>query len=234
MDNKPKSKNKGCLIILGVIVAIFGVLITIGFFSKDSINAEQDRIEAEKNQTKEEKIRLDSISKIEIERLDSEIKNKEKNIIVKYDDIEDRTWYYPKSLPNYSNTMAFYSYAGMRNSDKAVWKRLLIRYHGDDWLFINSITVKTDSNTYRLDALDSKRDHNADVWEWIDIEQTPVNDIMIDDIIESKTTKIRFTGTQYHKDWTLGSKEINGLKSMKEFYNLLENRYILLKDISQN
>ena len=160
-------------------------------------------------------LRIETKKKIDTER---------QRFDVKYDDIEQVTWIYSKVKPKYANTMAFFNYIGLKDNGQR-WKRIVIRYHGNDWLFVNKIIIKTDNQTYTLDASDSKRDHNADVWEWIDITEGNAEYVMINNIINSKAVKVRFVGQQYHKDWTLTSKEIKGLKEIEDYYYLLDSYY---------
>lgn len=140
---------------------------------------------------------------------------------VVYDEFKEITWLYSKTKPAYANTKAFYTYIGINEQGHA-WRRLVIRYHGEDWLFVQSIVIKTDKNTYTLTADDVKRDNNTEVWEWIDIVVGEGEDIILHDIIHSQQTKVRFVGYQYHHDWTLPAKVIKGLKEIDDYYYLLD------------
>lgn len=140
---------------------------------------------------------------------------------VVYDEFKEITWLYSKTKPAYANTKAFYTYIGINKQGHA-WRRLVIRYHGEDWLFVQSIVIKTDKNTYTLTADDVKRDNNTEVWEWIDIVVGEGEDIILHDIIHSQQTKVRFVGYQYHHDWTLPAKVIKGLKEIDDYYYLLD------------
>lgn len=145
-----------------------------------------------------------------------------KKFDVEYDEFKEITWLYSKTRPAYDNTKAFYTYIGINKQGHA-WCRLVIRYHGEDWLFVKSIIIKTDNNTYTLAADNVQRDHNTEVWEWIDINVGEGEDIILYDIIHSKQTKIRFVGYQYHYDWTLPAKTIKGLKEIYDYYYLLDS-----------
>lgn len=145
-----------------------------------------------------------------------------KKFDVKYDEFKEITWLYSKTRPAYANTKAFYTYIGINKQGHA-WCRLVIRYHGEDWLFVKSIIIKTDNNTYTLAADNVQRDNNTEVWEWIDINVGEGEDIILYDIIHSKQTKIRFVGYQYHYDWTLPAKTIKGLKEIYDYYYLLDS-----------
>ena len=173
-----------------------------------------------KNQEREvEKERLfaDSMKQVLKKRVETE----KLKFDVDYDEFEDITWLYSKQRPNFSNTKAFCTYIGVKND--YAWRRLLVRYSGDNWLFLKSIIIKTDNSTYTLDASNAKRDNYTDVWEWIDIPVKEGEDFMLYDIIHSKQTKIRFNGSQYHYDWTLPSNVIQGLKEIDDYYYLMDS-----------
>ena len=150
------------------------------------------------------------------------VQTERKKFDVEFDEFKEITWLYSKTRPAYANTKAFYTYIGINKQGHA-WCRLVIRYHGEDWLFVKSIIIKTDNNTYTLAADNVQRDHNTDVWEWIDINVGEGEDIILYDIIHSKQTKIRFVGYQYHYDWTLPAKTIKGLKEIYDYYYLLDS-----------
>lgn len=221
MENKKKnSLGKGCLIILIIGIALFFLLLIIAviFTNKPTDKFIDNKAEKIIDSTLikyNDSLRLETKKKIDIER---------KKFNIEYDDIEQITWIYSKTKPKYVNTMALYNYIGLKE-DGQRWRRLVIRYHGDDWLFINKIIIKTDNQTYTLNASDSKRENNTDVWEWIDIPEGSAEYVIISDIINSKTVKVRFVGQQYHKDWTLTAKEIRGLKEIEDHYYLLDSYY---------
>lgn len=224
--------KKGCLISLVIVVGvpciILVLVIFVGIVSNWGTKGQSPVVEYRATVDSAMIKYNDSLSKERVKTLDIEIGKIKNKFTTKYDDIEGVTWIYHKNKPYYANNKAFYIYLGL--SDKGnVWQRLVIRYHGDDWLFIEKITIKTDNNTYTIDASNSERDHNADVWEWIDIAPTSVEDIIVSNIIESKSTKVRFSGKQYSQDWVLTSKEVKGLKEIKEYYALLEEKYMLTK-----
>jgi hypothetical protein len=222
MENKKKNSlpGKGCLIalIIGIILFFLLLIICVIFSDEATDKPIDNKIEniIDSTQIKyNDSLRLETKKKIDAER---------QRLDIKYDDIEQVTWIYSKSKPKYTNTMAFFNYIGLKD-DGQRWKRIVIRYHGNDWLFINKIIIKTDNQTYTLNASDSKRDHNADVWEWIDIAEGDTEYVMINDIINSSAVKVRFVGQQYHRDWILTKKEIKGLKEIEDYYYLLDSYY---------
>lgn len=172
---------------------------------------------SQEREIEKERLSADSMKQVLKKRVETE----KLKFDVDYDEFEDITWLYSKQRPNFSNTMAFYTYIGVKNN--YAWRRLVVRYSGDNWLFLKSIIIKTDNSTYTLDASSAKRDNYTDVWEWIDIPIKEGEDFMLYDIIHSKQTKIRFNGSQYHCDWTLPSNVIKGLKEIDDYYYLMDS-----------
>lgn len=175
---------------------------------------------SQERKIEKERLSADSMKQVLKKRVETE----KLKFDVNFDDFENKTWIHSKKQPRYANTLGFFTYIGMNDSGQ-FWRRLVIRYHGDEWLFLTSIVVKTDNFTYQFDASNSKNDHNADVWEWIDIPVLTNESVMLKDIISSKQTKVRFYGNgyQYHYDWTLSSEVIQGLKEIDDYYYLMDS-----------
>lgn len=84
--------------------------------------------------------------------------------------------------------------------------RMAITYVADDWLFVRSLTVRTDSALYELqpdqygpNAIE--RDNgDGKIWEWWDVS-ADAHRAMLSDIAKSAKVVVRFNGKQYHKDW---------------------------------
>lgn len=173
---------------------------------------------SQERKIEKERLFADSMKQVLKKRVETE----KLKFDVNFDDFENKTWIHSKKQPRYANTLGFFTYIGMNDSGQ-FWRRLVVRYHGDEWLFLKSIIIKTDTGTYQFDASNSKNDHNADVWEWIDIPVNTYESYMLKDIISSKQTKIRFNGSQYHYDWTLSSNVIQGLKEIDDYYYLMDS-----------
>lgn len=207
--NLKKKSSIGCLIFISVIIFII-IIANIGS-SEDEENTNTTQPKTESN------LELnDSVKKEIIEMYNGELETISKSITSKYDDFEGITWYSHKNQPKYSNTNACYLYAGSKN--KQYWGRLVVRFSGEDWIFVKRIIVKCDEIKLNLNTTDVKRDNSSgDVWEWIDISYDRNEQDIVLCIINSKEIKIRFEGDQYSKDYTLTSKEKNALIDMYKF-----------------
>ncbi len=129
----------------------------------------------------------------------------------KYDSFQDVTWYQSPSSTKYRNANAFYLYFGVSNGSP-MGLRLVVQYYSDDWLFIDSAKINVDGTIYDLDASNWERDNDSDIWEWID---EPLSDrSMIEAIIASKSSVIRFEGKQYYDTRTISSSQKSALKQV--------------------
>lgn len=198
-------------------------------------SSEKDSIkELEKKIRKEKKIKqLDSLYQI--------VKQSEKNIKLKYDDMGDEVKIIKsKSYKYYSNvsqlTLSLQTYP---NSLPLIFLR--INYSDDDWLFINKYLIKTDSTKYTFFKKDGE--YNSEVLsggkikETISINITPYDEYkgmvmlsnetynknvekynLIKEIINSQKPKIRYNGKQYYSDRVMWKGEKNGLKEVINYY----------------
>lgn len=148
----------------------------------------------------------------------SQIKRKlRKNV----DEMEGNTWYYDKTTTRYNNVNSFHLYMGTSETS-APWLRFRIQYAGDRWLFIQKYIIKTDNNTYNF--VPSKRverdNQGGKVWEWFDESVSKKTYLMLVDVANSKSAKLRLSGRQYHKDKIISSKQKQALKNIIEAHEL--------------
>lgn len=196
----------GCLPIIGVFIFIM----ILSFFSnknEESSNVQDDKIGLN-----------DATRKKIIKNNKSEIERILKSVTTEYDDFENTTFYYHINQPKYTNSNAFYLIVGLKNNQ--YFGKLIVRYSGEDWLFVKRIIVKCDDIKFNLNTNKVNRDNSSgSVWEWIDI---PFDNSVQDVVrlsVKSNLTKIRFEGDQYSYDYTLSQKDIDALVDM---YNLIK------------
>ena len=134
----------------------------------------------------------------------------------RYDAFQEITWYNSASTTKYRNANAFYLYFGVSDGSPA-GLRLVIQYYADDWLFIDSAKVNVDGTIFDIGGSNWERDNDSDIWEWID---EPLSDrSMIESIIKSKSSVIRFEGSQYYGTRTISSVQKRALKEVLEAYD---------------
>ena len=178
-------------------------------------------IEAEKLLSDIDK-ELKEIELAEKRRLSSALKKMRKNI----DDMQGVTWYYDKSSPKYVNSRtSLYAYIG-KKEDKLPYLRLKIQYAADDWLFIDKFIINVDGVIYEIieesyGEIKSDSGNGGKIWEWLDrsVNEKELN--LIKAISSGKVVKIRFSGSKYHKDVTLSSRDKSALMNVLNAFEAL-------------
>lgn len=143
----------------------------------------------------------------------------EKNLKREVDEVEGITWISHKSAPILEKYMALYF--GAKENDASMYPlRVKIHYSDDSWLFVKSLTIKADEATYEIGPVEFKRDHaSRTIWEWMDV---PVKDFqMLNRILSSKRTVIRFHGDKYYSDFVLPESQKS---QMREIYAAWKSR----------
>jgi len=150
--------------------------------------------------------------------------NATKKMRVKVDDMNDVTWYYDKTSPQYTNYNGFYAYIGTSKGSKP-WLRLVIQYAADDWLFIEKYIIKVDGQTYNIteDSYGEIKTDNGsgDIWEWLDRKVGYSEYQIIKAVAKGKDIKIRFNGKDYYKDKTITAQQKIALQNVLDAYEAL-------------
>jgi len=138
---------------------------------------------------------------------------------VEKDDVRGIAFYQDKTTPKPILTTSFYAYIGQK--DKRTWLRMYIQYHGDEWLFVRSFTIKAGDQNYEISPSydEFKRDNGAyNVWEWYDgaVERKDVE--MIKGIIADPKPVIRFHGENYYSDYTVTAAERKALQNVLDAF----------------
>lgn len=181
---------------------------------------EEDNKQLEKQQQEKEKRK---------QEIEIELNEKLSNLPFAYDNMEEATYLYNSYLENYTNRYQFYPYLATSvdinnenfsyNSNLTLFLR--VSYEGDDWLFVDSMTIKTDTQKYDLSwSLDNRDNDGGRVWEWLSLKNKEINIEMLEDMMNSSSTTIRLRGSQYYDDRELTYNEKEALKQIISIYNL--------------
>lgn len=195
-------------------------------FVNEALNIKNDEIAIElKNKYIEEQNK----EKEENNRIKQEQKdNLLENIAKKYDDMNNIYWYTPKGNLEYNvkDGEVFFFYVYMGEKGNKLWLRMTTGFEDSEWTFAKSIIVKADD--YRFDIpFDVLKDRKGDVIyrgirEWIDIliDENMVKNLK--KVIDSKESKIRFTGEIYYNEYTINSTQKKQLKDIIDYYELVK------------
>jgi len=191
--------------------------------SQQSTEAKQ-LLDVADNGIKEKNI-AEEKAKAEKEKAEKErLANATKKMRVKVDDMNDITWYYDKSSPQYNNYNGFYAYIGKKKGSKP-WLRLVIQYASDDWLFIEKYIIKVDGQTYNITEDyygEIKTDNGSGgICEWLDRKIGYSEYQIIKAVANGKDVKIRFNGKDYYKDKTITVQQRAALRNVLDAYEAL-------------
>lgn len=169
---------------------------------------------------------LDSINRVLENRQQVAITNKrqlirelESTTYVVNDEVERITWYYASES---STGSPLYLYIGRRN-DSDAWMRIVFRYSGSSWLFVNKITIRADEYHEVLEPSydEFKRVSGGGVSEKYDIDARPFQTHIAWKLSEAKTSIIRFHGDNGVRDFTLTTRQKRELAKMLEIYEAI-------------
>ncbi len=147
-----------------------------------------------------------------------------KKMRVKVDDMNEITWYFDKTSPQFVNYNGFFIYVGL-GTDRKPFLKLSIQYAADDWLFIDKYIIKVDEKLYTISENsygEIKTDNgNGGIWEWLsrDVGESELE--IIKAVANGTNVKIRFEGKRYYKDKMITEEQKLALKNILSFYESL-------------
>jgi hypothetical protein len=146
-----------------------------------------------------------------------------KSMRVQTDKFSGNKFYYDRSTPYYANYSTFNLYIG-KSPDGDPYLRFKLRYSDDDWLFVNSASININGAVRDLDVgSDWERDNGSgDIWEWVDVPASSSLLSLIEDVINSKSSVVRFFGSQYRDDRVISSTQKRALRNVLNAYEALK------------
>lgn len=142
---------------------------------------------------------------------------------VDVDSFEGISWYNDRATVTSYASNRFKLYIGKRETEPP-FLIFEVMYFGDDWVFFDEIKANVDGDIFTLnfDYFDVARDNSGgNVWEWIAKSPGIYELDMINAIIASENTTIRFIGDQSTSDRTLSAATKRGLKNVLLAYEAL-------------
>lgn len=186
-----------------------------------SYSTSNEAIAAEQN--------IKEISKILGEKEKEELKKaSKKNLSIKHDEFKELTFYEDVRANKYHygdidhvsdpKTKLSLYFSVPDNSKKAEALRFKIGFSDDDWLFVENVTFLVDSKQYEVTE-DFQRDNSGGaVYEWIDVPVDYSTHQILKSLMNGKSIKVRFTGSQYYDDALINTEQIEAIKSIYDLY----------------
>lgn len=141
-------------------------------------------------------------------------------------DPSGRTWYEPKSAPQYVNRNGIYCYFQTINGVPSNL-RFRIQYYADKWLFFNKVQFSIDGNAYEYIPNNTETD-NGDggmIWEWFDENLSVKDKNLIEALANAKNAKMKFIGRQYYDIKTISQQQILDIKRTLDLYRAMGGKY---------
>lgn len=141
-------------------------------------------------------------------------------------DPNGKTWYEPKSAPQYTNRNGIYLYFAVLNGRVAAL-RFRVQYFSDDWLFFKKIQFSIDDKAYEYIPSDTETDcgNGGKIWEWFDEALTGSDKDLIYALVEAKSAKMKFIGRQYYDIKTITKNQVTDMKRTLELYRAMGGTY---------
>jgi len=178
----------------------------------EKINFEIHRIENEQRLAEEKSKREKEL----------EIAKATKNMFKKYNEFSQIYWYQDASSPRYVNRNGFFLEFGKSKTGLLTDLYLNIQYYAEDWLFIEFMSFTVDGTPYKFFPTKVERDNDGGkIWEWTRTPLSSETYSIVLAIINSKSSKIRFNGSQYYDDRVITSTEKKALKNVLLAYEAL-------------
>ncbi len=151
------------------------------------------------------------------------------NFNAEYDQVQKVTFYTHKDMPQYINERC-YIYPIIARTDVG-YTCMFIRLNytdaqtGRGWIFFNKVIFSVDGeNTTRsFNYFDVTRDNNLDVWETVDISVNASELKLLEDIVNSNETIIRFQGDSYYEDHFVSDTEKAAIQDALTTYDYLKS-----------
>lgn len=143
---------------------------------------------------------------------------------VNSDTFEGINWYYDRGTYSRYAGDKFLLYMGKREGS-APWLKLRFMMFDSNWHFFEWIQVNVDGTKYTFtpDYDDIKRDNGSgDIWEWYDHDPTSADFAMLEKIIKSKSTRIRYINDDnFYEERTVRASEKKALSNVLLAYEAL-------------
>ncbi|MCA1918683.1 MAG: hypothetical protein LDL38_04725 [Flavobacterium piscis] len=133
-----------------------------------------------------------------------------------------KTWYEPKSAPNYTNRNGLYCYFQTEN-DMPSNLRFRMQYYSDDWLFFSKVQFSIDGKAYEYVPMDTETDSGdgGHIWEWFDESVSESDKELLNALANAKSAKMKLIGRQYYDIRTISQEQIKGIKRTLELYQAM-------------
>ena len=143
-------------------------------------------------------------------------------LVKKYDEVQQTTFYKPKEYPDYIDTRCYVlPYISVIGS----YKGLVITYNytEDDWVFFKKVTFAIDDERYvkTFEYFDILHDSSYGiVCENISVQANSEDISILQKIVNSEKTIVRFQGDDYAYDFTISQSDKDAIRQVLTAYGV--------------
>lgn len=142
---------------------------------------------------------------------------------VKEDTFENIKWYFDRNTYSSRAGNKFQLYMGQKGNGTP-WLKLRFMMYDSSWHFFERIVVDVDGSKYQFNPgyFEVKRDNYLDIWEWYDHDPVARDFAMIERIIDSESTRIRYINDDnFYEERTVSSAQKKALANVLLAYEAL-------------
>ena len=143
-----------------------------------------------------------------------------------HDEVRDLTLYFDRNVSRYVNTggsrLLLYIAKPASGTPNLFFS---LRYQADEWLFVQSYTIKADDRTFTISPSygEVERDNGyGGIWEWYTTAAGTHELEIVRAVIRSARTIIRYNGQQYYRDRTVTAGERQSMQNVLDAYDALK------------
>lgn len=133
-----------------------------------------------------------------------------------------KTWYEPKSAPQYTNRNGLYCYFQTEDGMPSNM-RFRMQYYSDDWLFFSKVQFAIDGKAFEFVPNNTETDSGdgGHIWEWFDESVTENDKELIKALANAKSAKMKLIGRQYFDTRAISQDQILSIKRTLELYEAM-------------
>lgn len=146
---------------------------------------------------------------------------------IEKDSIKGTTVWQPYEAPDAVNERSWLGLYLIQGKDSIPTLRMRLHYVADDWLFIESIDVQTESVTLSKKFSFGKLEthvFNGGICEWVDLLVGENEREIFEAIADANDVTLRMNGQQFYKDRKLAEEEIEAIRRVLDVEKLLNRK----------
>lgn len=147
-----------------------------------------------------------------------------KSMRVEKDEIRGIEFYSHQDSTKFLNSRSELAVYFSARAGRAETLFLRLQYVAEDWLFIESFTIKADEAVFQFHPArgELQRDNGGgSIWEWFEAPVSARERATLDAILAAKKVTVRYQGKQYYKDRVVPAPELERMRQVLAAYKAM-------------